>query len=313
LLGIALSHPGSFPVGKVDFLTLLPMNFYEFLMAHNEDMLCDYLHKLHPNKMVSDLFLQKLEGYLRSYYITGGMPEVVSKWIDTKDVMVVEQVQQAILDSYELDFAKHAPVKDYPKLSLVWHSIPEQLARENSKFVFGHVKRGMRARDLEDALGWLINAGLVYKVTKIETPLIPLSAYADQTHFKLYMADVGLLRRMARLPSEALLAGGDTYRQFKGALTENYVLCELVSLQEDVPFYWKSGNTAEVDFVVQFGMDIVPLEVKSEYNTRARSMAEYRKKYTPRVSVKTSLNNVSGEEVRNIPLYLLWKLKDYIK
>ena len=313
LLGIALSKPLSFPVGKVDFLTLRPMCFYEFLLANGEEMLCDYLQKLSPKDKISDLFADKLESYLRTYYITGGMPEVVDKWIKTRDISTVEETQQRILDSYELDFAKHAPLTDYPKLSLIWRSIPEQLARENSKFIFSHVKQGLRAKDLEDALEWLISAGHAHKVIKIEKPFMPLSAYSDQTYFKLYMADIGLLRKMSRLPAQALLERSETFKEFKGAITENYVLSELVSLQGEIPFYWKSNNTAEVDFVAQIGMDIVPIEVKSEHNDRAKSLAEYRKKYAPRVSVKASMNNVSGDAVRNVPLYMLWKLYEYVK
>lgn len=308
LLGVALSKPLSFPVGKVDFLTLRPMNFYEFLLANGEELLCDYLEKLPPKEKISELFAEKLEQTLRTYYITGGMPEAVETWLATKDIGKLEAVQQRILDGYELDFAKHAPSKDFPKLSAIWSSIPEQLAKENSKFIFGQVRKGWRAKDLEDALEWLISAGLAFKVMRIEKPFLPLSAYADQTYFKLYMSDVGLLRRMSRLPADAILSGSEVYREFKGALTENYVLNELVSLLSDTPFYWKSGNLAEVDFIIQSNMDIIPVEVKSERNERARSLAEYRKKYAPRVSVITSMNNIGGDEVRNVPLYLLWKL-----
>ncbi|HEY0826838.1 MAG TPA: ATP-binding protein, partial [Bacilli bacterium] len=263
LLGIALSKPLSFPVGKVDFLTLRPMNFYEFLLAHGEAMLCDYLEQLSPVHKVSELFVEKLESYLKHYYITGGMPEVVDKWIRTKDVSEIEIVQQKILDSYELDFAKHAPAKDFPKLSAIWRSIPEQLAKENSKFIFSQVRQGLRAKDLEDALEWLLSAGLAYKVMKIEKPFLPLSSYADHTFFKLYMVDIGLLRKISNLPAQAILEKNERFKEFKGALAENYVLCELVNLQESTPFYWKSGNTAEVDFVTQVHMDIVPIEVKS--------------------------------------------------
>ena len=312
LLGVALSRPLSFPVGKVDFLTLRPMSFYEFLLADDEELLAQYLEKLPPREKVSDLFADKLERTLRTYYITGGMPEAVETWLGTRDIGRLEAVQQRILDSYELDFAKHAPSKDFPKLSAIWRSIPEQLARENSKFIFGQVRKGWRAKDLEDALEWLISAGLAFKVARIEKPFLPLSAYADETYFKLYMSDVGLLRRMSRLPAGAILSGSEMYSEFKGALTENYVLNELVSLTGDVPFYWKSGNLAEVDFILQSNMDIIPLEVKSERNERARSLTEYRKKYAPRVSVITSMSNVSGEEVRNVPLYLLWKLDRHV-
>ena len=312
LLGLALSGPLSFPVGKVNLLTLRPMNFYEFLLANGEKMLCDYLTQLPPTKRVSELFADKLENYLRCYYITGGMPEVVAKWIKTKDIVAAEEIQQRIIDSYELDFAKHAPAKDFPKLTMIRHSIPEQLARENSKFIFSHVKKGLRAKDLEDALEWLLNAGLVYKVAKIEKPAMPLSAYADRTFFKLYLADIGLLRKMSKLPAKALFEETPAYREFKGALVENYVLCELVKIHGDPPFYWKSANRAEVDFVSQFEMDIVPIEVKSERNKRAKSLAFYRKAYNPRIAIKATMDNVSGTDVKNVPLYLFWKLHEYL-
>ncbi|GHS87532.1 ATPase [Synergistales bacterium] len=310
LLGIALSKPLSFPVGKVEFLTLRPMSFYEFLLANGEEMLCEYLENLPLSDKISDLFMNKLEGYLRTYYIVGGMPEAVATWVVTKDVEKLEAIQQKILDSYELDFAKHAPIKDFPKLTAIWRSIPEQLAKENSKFIFSQVKKGLRAKDLEDALEWLLSAGLARKVAKIEKPFMPLSAYADQSFFKLYMADVGLLRKMSRLPATALLGKSEVYKEFKGALTENYVLCELVNLYGVSPFYWKSINTAEVDFIIQNEMDIVPIEVKSERNERARSLTEYRRKYEPRVSVITSMAYLGG---RHVPLYMLWNLKNMIQ
>jgi len=313
LLGIALSRPLSFPVGKVDFLTLYPMNFQEFLLANDEEMLCEYLTNLGAQEKVSALFAEKLEGYLRSYYITGGMPEAVSVWLKTRDIHELETVQQRILDSYELDFAKHAPGKDFPKLSAIWRSIPLQLAKENSKFVFSQVKKGWRAKDLEDALEWLLSAGLIYKTARIEKPFLPLSAYADQSFFKLYLADVGLLRKMSDLPAEAILAKNELYREFKGALTENYVLCELRTGQGGGDaFFWRSDNVAEVDFVVQRGMDIIPIEVKSERNDHAKSLTTYRKKYEPRTAFKFSMKNVSSEEPRTVPLYLIWQLEKYI-
>ena len=312
LLGVALSKPLSFPVGKVDFLTLRPMSFEEFLQANGEEMLCEHLRALPPYEKVSELFTERLETLLKTYYIVGGMPEAVQTWLDTHDIAALEKVQQAILDSYELDFAKHALPKDFPKLAAIWRSIPLQLAKESSKFIFSQVKQGWRAKDLEDALEWLLGAGLVHKVTKIEKPFMPLSSYEDQSFFKLYLSDVGLLRKMAGLPAATILEKSDTFREFKGALTENYVLCELLHSMEQTPFFWRSGNTAEVDFVFQHGMDIVPVEVKSERNVKAKSLSEYRKKYTPRVAVMTTMQNVGGGDVRKVPLYLLWQLEKYL-
>lgn len=314
LLGIALNRQLSFPVGKVDFLTLYPMSFAEFLQANGEEALADYLQNFKRGDSLSELIGDKLSTYLKQYYVTGGMPEVVAAWCDSHDMTKVDSIQQSIINSYELDFAKHAPAKDFPKLTAIWKSIPEQLAKENTKFIFSHVKAGWRAKDLEDALEWLIGAGLVYKVCKIEKPFIPLSSYADQTHFKLYMADVGILRRMSKLPYEVILDATEAYREFKGSMTENYVLGELVKSVDEEPFFWTSGNAAEVDFVAQVGGDIVPIEVKSERNVKARSLAEYRKKYSPKYSVITSMRTeTKGDEVLNIPLYMISGMKRFMK
>lgn len=312
LLGIALQKQLSFPVGKVDFLTLYPMSFSEFLRACGSETLADYVEDFKKGDTVPEPIGDKLTTFLRQYYITGGMPEVVSTWQKTNNIEEVERVQQSIINSYELDFAKHAPTKDFPKLTAIWRSIPEQLAKENTKFIFSHVKKGWRSKDLEDALEWIIAAGLVYKVCKIEKPFIPLSSYADDTSFKLYMADIGILRKLSKLPYEVILDATPNYKEFKGSLTENYVLCELVKSVDETLYYWSSGNTAEVDFILQSGSEIVPVEVKSERNVKARSLAEYRKKYTPKYSVKTSMKNeTNGEEVLNIPLYLISALERF--
>lgn len=313
LLGIALSKPLSFPVGKVDFLTLRPMSFFEFVLANDEELLLNYLENATMLTPIPQIFADKLISLLKAYYITGGMPEVVSKWISSKDIDEVERVQDAILDAYELDFAKHAPNTDFPKISAIWHSIPDQLVKENGKFVYGHAKTGARAKDLEDAMQWLIAAGMVYKICMIEKPSIPVSAYAVTNYFKLYMADVGLLRRMSRLPASAMLADSSKFTEFKGALTENYVLTELIQLQGEIPYYWRSGNTAEVDFIALFREDIVPIEVKAAMNVKSRSLAVYREKYHPSIAVRTSMRNLKEDDsLFNIPLYLLWRLEQLI-
>ena len=312
LLGIALQQQLSFPVGKVDFLTLYPMSFSEFLRACGSEALADYIENFKKGDTVPKPIGDKLTTFLRQYYITGGMPEVVSTWQKTNNIEEVERVQQNIINSYELDFAKHAPTRDFPKLTAIWRSIPEQLAKENTKFIFSHVKKGWRSKDLEDALEWLIAAGLVYKVCKIEKPFIPLSSYADDSSFKLYMADIGILRKLSKLPYEVVLDATPNYKEFKGSLTENYVFCELVKSVDETLYYWSSGNTAEVDFILQSASEIVPIEVKSERNVKSRSLAEYRKKYTPKYSVKTSMKNeTNGDEVLNIPLYLISALERF--
>ena len=309
LLGIALKKQPSFPVGKVDFLTLSPMSYAEFLLANGETQLAGYLAAFKRGGKISEPVANKLATYLKQYYVTGGMPEVVQTWCETHDIEKTEKVQQMILDSYQFDFSKHAPVKDFPKILAIWQSIPEQLAKDNSKFIFGHVRKGWRAKDLEDALVWLEGAGLVYKVCRIEKPFIPMSAYADPTVFKLYLCDVGLLRKLSKLPYEIILESSALYTEFKGAMTENFVLCELLKSSENTPYYWTSGNLAEVDFVIQCGTQIVPIEVKSERNVKAKSLAEYRKKYEPVYAVKTSMRSeTNGIGVLNIPLYLIGRL-----
>ena len=312
LLGITLSKPLSFPVGKVDFLELRPLNFYEFLLANNEKMLIEYLER-NTNK-VNATFENKLINYLKYYNIVGGMPEVVDKWINTKDIEQVEKIQDIILNSYELDFAKHAPLSDTPKLNLIWDYIPRELSKENSKFVYGHVKSGARAKDLEDALQWLISAGLCYKVNKIEKPNIPISSYVDTQSFKVYMCDIGLLRRKAKVEASIILSNDNTvYKEFKGAMAENFALLELISINGEIPFYWKSSNTAEVDFIWQLKDKIIPIEVKSSKNIGSRSLTLYRQKYKPEIAIKTSLRNVDIQEnIINIPLYLLWNLTKFI-
>jgi predicted AAA+ superfamily ATPase len=259
-----------------------------------------------------------LEHLLRTYYITGGMPEAVEIWSKTEDVEKLEEVQQRILDTIELDFAKFARTKDFSKLFAVWNSIPAQLTGDNSKFMFGHAKKGMRAKDLEDALEWLINAGLAHKVFKVEEPSLPVTAYIDFSCYKLYMVDCGLMRKVSGIPAAAILEGGVGVAELLKPLAGNYVLSELINIFEDTPYFWRSGNTAEIDFLIQYGIDFVPIEIKSGNSGRTRSLGEYRKKYAPACSVKTTLNNYScssdrhTKQIYNVPLYLLWKLESII-
>lgn len=274
-------------------------------------MVC-YLKNFRFEQPPAKVFTEKLTALVRTYFVTGGMPEVVSRWVETKNLELIEKLQDAIINAYELDFAKYAPLKDYPKLSLIWQSIPVQLARDNSKFIYGHAKPGARAKDLEDAMNWLIGAGIAYKICKIEKPALPLSAYADPGYFKLYLSDTGLLRRMSKLPASAIFEQTPSYVQYKGALTENFVLTELISTSDETPYYWRSGNTAEVDFVIQQNEKIVPVEVKSATNVRARSLAEYQKKYKPELAIKVSLRPLHKEEnLLHLPFYLLFTLPQY--
>jgi hypothetical protein len=314
LLGVAMSKPSSFPVGKVDILVLRPMDFGEFLVASQQEQLMDYTAALPPGGALSQALIDKFLVALRMFQIIGGMPEAVAEWLQNRNLAEVERIQDAILATYELDFAKYAPPADFPKLKLIWKSIPAQLSRESGKFLYGHAKPGARAKDLEDAMGWLTEAGLVYRVGRVQKPAFPLSAYLDQKAFKLFLADIGLLRRLAGVPGSVMLDGNPLYSEFKGALTENFVLNELLRFPGDLPCYWTSGNQAEVDFVFQFHDSILPLEVKAATNVRSRSLAVYREKYRPQMALRTSLMACKSEDgLLNIPLYLLWNMAVYME
>ena len=311
LLGVAIPKGTSFPVGKVEFLTLFPMGFYEFLFAHNS-MLAERLRECSFSDSEWRVFRSLLEELYRDYQVVGGMPEVVQSWIETKSIENVEKIQTQIIKSYENDFAKYAPIMFFPKLSAIWNTIPSQLAKENRKFIFSQVKKSWRAKDLEDALEWLIRSGLVYKVVNIEKPDFPVSAYANHAYFKLYMCDVGILRRVANLPASVIVDKSENYREFKGAMAENYICCELKRIYESDIYYWTAEGTgrAEVDFIFQDDACIVPIEVKAGTASRARSLTQYCKKYDPEKSVLTSMDH--GKD-NVLPLYAFWKLKDWLK
>ena len=310
LLGVAIPKGTSFPVGKVEFLTMFPMSFFEFLFAQNP-MLANTLKESTFDDNIWSSFKTQLEEYYRDFLIIGGMPEAIQTWIDTGSIESVEKIQRQIVISYENDFAKYAPVQYFPKLSAVWNAVPAQLAKENRKFIFSRVNKSWRAKDLEDALEWLVRAGLVYRIANISTPLFPLSAYANQTFFKLYMCDVGLLRRVANLPAAVLLDKSDNFREFKGAMAENFVCCELKNIYEEELYYWtaEGSGKAEVDFVLQDGSHIIPVEVKADTASHARSLGQYRKRFNPEKHILTSMD--SGKK-NTLPLYAFWRLKDWL-
>ena len=316
MLGVAMKKGTSFPVGKVEFLTLYPMSFYEFLYAQNEK-LAEELNKAGFLDAVWKKFRNELLEKYRTFLVIGGMPEAVQTWLDTANIEDVEKKQDEILLGYQKDFVKYADTKDYPKISAVWQSIPSQLGKENRKFIFSQVKKGWRAKDLEDALIWLINSGLVYKVEAIEKPNYPVASYADHTFFKLYMSDIGLLRRLADLPASILFDDTPAYKEFKGAMAENFVACELKMMYGKIRdkdlYYWTAEGSAkaEVDFIVQDDEKyIIPIEVKSGIAKHARSITEYCNKFNPEKSVLTSLDEMSS---RIIPLYAFWKFKEWIR
>ncbi len=308
LLGIALAKPSSFPVGKVDFLSLYPMTFQEFLMATDSAHLAGYLDHVNEIAPLPEAFFNPLTEKLKMYYITGGMPEVVRRWVETQSVGQVQSTLINIIHAYERDFMKHPEPRVYPKISHVWNSLPSQLARENKKFLYNVVREGARAREYEDALAWLVNAALAYKVFRISAPGLPLSSYEDLAAFKIYLADVGVLRRLARLDPVAFREGNRLFTEFKGALTENFVLQSLVPQFDASVHYWSRINPPyEVDFIVQYENDIIPIEVKSETNIKSRSLKKYAEEFpeATRLRVRFSLNNLRMDDsVLNIPLFM---------
>lgn len=308
LLGIALAKPSSFPVGKVNFMQIDPMTFTEFLLANGDENLTRYLDSIEVIEPIPDAFFQPLYEKLKMYYVTGGMPEAVLLWTEAKDVSAMQEALANILAAYERDFAKHPHVSEFPKISMIWRSIPSQLARENKKFLYRVVKDGARAREYEDALQWLVDARLVHKVYRSTAPGLPVAAYDDLSAFKLYLADVGLLRRLAQLAPTAFGEGNRLFTEFKGALTENYVLQTLLTQFEVPPRYWSQSNPPyEVDFLIQRENDIFPVEVKSEAKTTSRSLKKFKALFPDQVKlrVRFSLDNLKlDDDVLNLPLFL---------
>ena len=305
LLGVTLSAPTGFPVGKVNFLELDPCSFDEYLTAA-APQLAEYANSIQKSEPLSLAVADEFDRHFRLYLVLGGMPEVLNSFISSQDIDAAEKIQDEIIKSYELDFSKHALKPDIVKLFLLWKSIPLQLARENAKFMYGEVKSGARARDLEDALRWLQEAGLVNKISRIEKPDIPLTAYEDRRSFKLYLSDTGLLRRLADIPAGSIIMNQNIFSEYRGRLVENYVQQQLTAVGKKKLFYWTSGNTAEVDFIMQEKTNIVPIEVKSGLNVRSRSLKVYRETYHPEFALRFSMQNLRMDDgLINIPLYLL--------
>lgn len=303
LLGVALHEGTSFPVGKVDFIDLYPLNFQEFLLAIGEEKLVTILNE--KDWDLISIFKDKLISYLREYYFIGGMPAAINKYVETKDYKQVRNVQLKLLQAYEEDFSKHAPNEIVPRLKMLWNSIPAQLAKENKKFIYGLIKEGARAKEYELALSWLIDCGLIYKIDRVNKPNIPLIAYQDTSAFKLYILDVGILGAMTRIGEKILLEGNEIFTEFKGSFTEQFVLTELKS-NKDIPiFYWSAEKaTAEIDFLIQLGTDVIPIEVKASENLQAKSLKTFIEKYQTTKNVRTSMSNYRKEEkLINIPLY----------
>jgi predicted AAA+ superfamily ATPase len=317
LLGVALHSGTSFPVGKVDFLTLKPLNFEEFLMANNEDAMIEFIRGVRGSDMqkIPKAAADKLTDYLKLYFVVGGMPSAVASWLETRDYSLVEERQRNILTTYENDFSKHAPRSVVPKLRHLWNSIPSQMAKENKKFIYGLVREGARAREYEEAMLWLLDSGLLRKVGRITKAAAPLKAYEDLKAFKLYHLDVGLLRVMSELSPSVILDGIRIFEEFKGALTEQFVLSELIG-KDFIRnlYYWTSDGKAEVDFVFADDRNIYPLEVKAGKNLQSKSLQVYRERYEPKLAIRTALSNLSLEDgLLNIPLFALFNIENYLR
>ncbi len=305
MLGVALHQGTSFPVGKVEFLDLYPLSFFEFMMAMGKEQFVELLQK--GDFEMATTFKQDYIDWLKYYYYVGGMPEVVLSFSENKDFNEAREIQQRILAAYEQAFSKHAPNEVVPRIRMLWNSIPAQLTKENKKFIYGLIKEGARAKEYELALLWMTDCGLVHKVHRVTVPSLPLKAYEDLKAFKLFLVDVGLLSCMVGLRQGVLLDGNELFKEFKGALTEQYVLQQLKTLKGVQPYYWTAGRgTAEVDFVIDTGNAIIPIEVKAEVNLQAKSLKTYREKFNPAFSIRTSMADYKKEDwLLNLPLWAM--------
>jgi len=313
LLGIVLHSGSSFPVGKVAFITLYPLSFREVLPYWNEK-LARFLDQIDTIEAIPEFFFNDLIDNFKKYLVTGGMPAVINAFNEQNTFDASETVLQNLILSYKGDFAKHPVMSDMAKIGQVFDSLPSQLARENKKFVYQLVRTGARAREYEDAIQWLIRSGLVYQVKLSTKPGIPLAAYDGVSAFKLYALDVGIMRKMAKLSPTVYSEGSRLFTEFKGAMTENYILQSLVTQFDDLPRYWSSGNTAEVDFLVQYENDIIPIEVKSDENIKSRSLQLYHQKFNPILRIRYSLKNLSYQDgLLNIPHFMADYTAEIIK
>ncbi len=312
LLGLAFGHEGfSFPVGKVDHLEMYPVSFSEFL-EQKDAGLYRYYQSIKYVDPIPDVFFDRLSQAFTAYRISGGMPEAAMKML-SMDKVAVETVLKNILKDYAFDFVKHATPQLANRISHVWNSLPSQLAKENRKFIYQLVRPGARAREYEDALVWLKNAGLLYKVNLCATPQLPLKSYEDLSIFKIYCLDIGLLRVLAEMDADVYLSDSPGFKEFKGALAENYVLQSLVAQGVNCSRYWSSGNKAEVEFVIQHASRVIPIEVKSGTSITGRSLMEYNKKYSPELRIRFSMLNLKKDDTLvNIPLFLADKLKELV-
>ena len=304
LLGVALHQGTSFPVGKVDFMHLYPLNFSEFLRANGEENLAELLQS--QDYQMINAYSVKYTELLKKYYYIGGMPEVVQTYLDTEDFNEVRKIQRDLLKYYEEDFSKHAPKDGIPRIRMVWNSIPAQLAKENRKFIYGSVREGALAKDFELAIQWLEDAGLIIKNYRVSKPGIPLIAYMELNNFKMFMLDVGLLGARADITAKVLLDGSRIFEEFKGALTEQFVAQQLKAADRELYYFSTKNSTGEIDFLIQQDMQCIPIEVKAEENLRAKSLKAFCEKYRPQTAIRSSMSNYRQQEwMINVPLYML--------
>ena len=308
LLGVALQKQSSFPVGKVEFLDLFPLNFKEFMLAMNQNSLLDLLES--NDWILIKSFKEKYIQNLRQYYFIGGMPEAVLSYSKNSNFKKVRNIHKRILLAYEHDFSKHAPNEIVPRIRMIWNSIPAQLAKENKKFIYRAIRSGSRAKDYELALLWLVDCGLAHKVCRVSKPGFPLKAYEEFSAFKLFIVDTGLLAAMGNIDAKTLLEGNAIFTEFKGALTEQYVLQQLKSIRDIDIYYWSAERSAsEIDFIVQSSGNIIPIEVKAEENLQAKSLKMFYQKYNPKSAVRTSMSDYRKDGwLTNLPLYAIDKL-----
>lgn len=313
LLGVAMHKKTSFPVGKVDFMDLYPLNFQEFLCALGEERYVDILQGKDTDMV--NTFKDKYIDRLREYYYVGGMPEVVQTYVDTRNFKKVRELQKNLINYYQQDFSKHAEMNLVTRLNLVWNSIPMQLAKKNKKYIYGQVREGARAKDFELAIQWLLDCGLIHKVQRVNKPSLPLKAYMDLNAFKVFLLDIGLLIAMTDLDVKVILEGNKIFTEFKGALTEQYVLQQLISENGVMPYYYSATNSqGEIDFVVQGKTSVIPIEVKAEENLRAKSLKAFCDKYNPKFAVRTSMSDYRKQDwMTNIPLYNIDRIRDYLE
>lgn len=311
LLGVQLNQTKSFPVGKVNFLDLYPMSFMEFLEGIGETYLREYLEGIDTPQSLSESSRLECHRLLKQYFLVGGMPEVVNAFAVNRDIQTAKNIQMELMNAYRLDFSKHAPTKDIPKLNAIWENLPSQLAKENKKFIFSLISKGARARDYEDALLWLKLAGLTYHCGAIKTPLLPLSRYADPHAFKVYLFDVGLLSCLSRIHETAYLEKNELFHIYNGALTECYIANILRSQHQQELYYWRteSSNGAEIDFLMDFEGQVFPIEVKGGENVRSKSLQSFHQRYEPPFVVRTSALNLTRDgNLLNVPLFLFERL-----